>query len=43
MVRLEIRNLSTRLLKRRVRQFGPATIGRKVKSGGSYILTYSLF
>ena len=28
-------NMSTRLLKRRVGQLGPATIGRKVKSEGS--------
>ena len=26
-----LNNISTRLLKRRVGQFGPATIGRKVK------------
>ena len=30
--------ISTRLLKQRVGQFGPETIGRKVKSEGSYIL-----
>lgn len=35
--------MSTRLLKPRVGQFGPATIGHKVKSGRLYILTYSLF
>ena len=28
---------------RRVGKFGPATIGRKVKSEGSYSLIYSLF
>ena len=36
-------NTSIRLLKRRVGQFGPATIGPKVKSEGLYILKYSLF
>ena len=35
--------MSTRLLKRRVGQLGPAAFGRKVKSQGSYILMYSLF
>ena len=37
------RNKSTRLLKQRVGQFGPATTGCKVKSEGSYIFIYSLF
>ena len=35
--------ISARLLKRRVGQFGPETIGHEVKSEGSYILIYSLF
>ena len=35
--------MSTRLLKRRLGQVGPAIFGRKVKSQGSYILIYSLF
>ena len=32
------KNISARLLKRGVGQFGPAAIGRKVKSEVSYIL-----
>ena len=35
--------MSTRLLKPRVGQFGPATISHKVKSEGLYILIYSIF
>ena len=35
--------MSARLLKQQVGQFGPATVGHKVKSEGSYILIYSLF
>ena len=34
--------MSTRLLKPRVGQFGPATIGDKVKSEGSYTLIHLL-